>query len=107
MTAVDLNLLAKELTAAGVPFNGLTAEDNLLENVMTYNDDPVVQTFIPLPPEADPVLAAHDASKPQRTSVFEQAEDSERLALINERAQIDPAFAALVDLTLGTQGVSS
>jgi len=61
MTRVDLPLLAQQLTAAGVSFNGLGAEDNMLEKVHTWSTDPVVTKIIPLPPEADPVLAAHVA----------------------------------------------
>ena len=100
MTAVDLDLLAKELTAAGVPFNGLGSPDMTVETVHTWDDDPVLTSMIPLPPEAAPVLAAHDATKPQRTAAFEDAEDAERLRIVNERAKTDPAYAALAELTL-------
>jgi hypothetical protein len=39
-------------------------------------------------------------TRPQQQAVFEQAEDAERLRLVNERAREDPAFAALADLAL-------
>lgn len=59
MTAVDLMQLQRELDAAGVPVPmriGTVAA--LLENVHTYGQDGMPA---PLPPEADPVLAAHVA----------------------------------------------
>jgi len=54
-----------------------------------------------LEPDAQAVVLAHDWTKQSRTVTFEDAEDEERLALVNERASEDPAFAALVELTLG------
>lgn len=105
MTRVDLPLLAVELARAGVVLPGpLSASDNTLETVHTWDAG---LNPVPLPPEADPVVAAHDASKPQRTAAFETAEDSERLAVIAERAATDPAFAALAELTIGKQGVTT
>lgn len=41
---------------------------------------------------------------PGQVAAFETAEDAERLALVTERAQTDPAFAALADLTLRGKG---
>jgi hypothetical protein len=102
MTAVDLQLLTAELEAGGVPVpNGLTTPDGTLESVMMY--DPQMEPA-PLPPEAAPILAAHDASKGQRAVAFEAAEDAERLRVINERARTDPAFAALAELVLKGKG---
>lgn len=60
-----------------------------------------------LPEEAVPIVDAHDGTVKHRTAAFATAEDAERLAIVNERAQTDPAFAALADLTLGKQGVQA
>jgi len=100
MTDVDLTLLGQELTAAGVPFNGLGADGGTLEGVHTWDDGDPISQIVPLPPEAAPVLAAHDASKPKRAAAFESAEDAERLRIVNERARTDPAYAALAELAL-------
>jgi hypothetical protein len=59
MTAVDLTLLQAELEAASVAVpNGLTALEGTLETVMMYDQGMGV---VSLPPEADPVVAAHVA----------------------------------------------
>lgn len=101
---IDLTLLGRELASAGVPVNGLghagTDQDG---DVFTYTAD-VPGRIVDLPPEAQPVVDAHDASKPQRAKAFEGQEDAERLALVAERSQLDPAFAALAELTIGKQG---
>lgn len=98
---IDLGLLAKELTTAGVPFNELgysgTATD---AELFTYDSDGVPTE---LPPEAQPIVDAHDATAPQRTKTFEASEDAERLALVAERSLDDPAFAALAELALRTK----
>lgn len=60
-----------------------------------------------LPPEAVPIVEAHDGTTTARAAAFESAEDAERLRLVNERARDDAAFAALADLTLGKQGVQT
>jgi hypothetical protein len=91
---VDPGLLHMELIAAGIPVVGLGINDHYL----TMHD--ADGQTIPPTPEAEVVIDKHDASKPKRTVAFETAEDVERLALINERAQTDPAFAALAELTL-------
>lgn len=98
MTRVDLVLLSKELEAASVAVpNGLATLENTLETVRTPDAN---GQLVALPPEADPVLARHDATKPERTASFEAAEDAERLRIVNERARTDPAFAALAELVL-------
>lgn len=59
MTAVDLALLQKELTTAGVVVpNGLVTLENTLETVRTPD---ATGALVLLPPAADPVLAAHVA----------------------------------------------
>lgn len=100
---IDLSLLEQELARAAVPFRFLshTGTDDDGE-LFTHDQD---GQLIDLPPEAGPVVDAHDASKPARTKTFEVAEDAERLALVAERSATDPAFAALADLALGKQGV--
>lgn len=97
---VDLSLLATELTAAGVQTNGLGSFQPAPgeTNVHTFDDTGMI---IDLPPEAVPVVDAHDGTTRARAATFEQQEDAERLRIINERAQTDPAYAALADLTLG------
>lgn len=102
---IDINLLGQELTSAGVPHNGVHKIGTDEAADLFTTDEAGV--FVDLPPEAEPVVAKHDGTKKQRTAEFESQEDVERLRLINERAQTDPAFAALVDLTLGKQGVIS
>lgn len=62
--------------------------------------------WVPMTPEE---IAAREATAAAQqagvqTATFEQSEDAERLAVVNERAQVDPAFAALVELTLGKEG---
>jgi hypothetical protein len=47
--------------------------------------------------------AAHGAV--QAVAAFAVSEDAERLALVAERAQADPAFAALAELALGGKGL--
>lgn len=104
---IDLALLGREMTSAGVDTGGLlllgTDPADPLEQDVLQADE--TGQAVELPPEAFPVVDAHDASKPQKLMQFEDAEDAERLALVRERAEQDPAFAALADLTLGTQGV--
>jgi hypothetical protein len=96
---LDLALLGRELDAAGVPHRGLGLTGSATDGeVYTFDGDPGTPTE--LPPEAAPVVAAHDASKKDRTASFERAEDAERLRIINERARADPAYAALADLAL-------
>lgn len=71
MTAVDLQLLSKELTTAGVPHPfGLGAANSTLETVHTWD---ATGTRAPLPPAADPVLAAHVAPP----AVIEYAEQGQ------------------------------
>lgn len=55
-------------------------------------------------------LAAHEAHRAaagqaEGRARFAHSEDAERLALVNERATTDPAFAALAELTLGSKGL--
>jgi hypothetical protein len=100
---LDLTLLRTELAAAGVVVNGLGAAPTgsaVPDEVDLYTFD---GNGVPtdLPPEAGPVVDAHDATKPGRVAAFEAAEDAERLRLVNERARTDPAYAALADLALG------
>jgi hypothetical protein len=104
---IDLDLLGRELATAGVTVNGLSlfgteSDAELLTHTATDADGNATTTE--LPPGAVPVVEAHDAGRPSRTQAFETAEDSERLALVAERAQADPAFAALAELTLRKQG---
>jgi hypothetical protein len=99
---IDLDLLGRELAAAGTPVpNGLALSGTLpgetSQELFTLDEHGQPAD---LPPEAVPVVDAHDASKPQRTTAFEQHEDAERLRIINERARTDPAYAALADLAL-------
>lgn len=98
---VDLEQLRDEMHAAGLPIQILGTlgvdEDGLPDELMMYEGGMPVE----LPPEAEPVVAAHDASKKGRIAAFETAEDAERLRLVNERARTDPAYAALADLALG------
>lgn len=92
---IDLTQLQEELALASVPVRGLGLFE---DDVFTYDDD---GSMLDLPPEARPVVDAHDATKKDRAAVFETAEDAERLRLVNERARTDPAYAALADLALG------
>lgn len=96
---LDLSLLLAELAAASVVVNGLGAfpDEQGRTNLHTYDQEGAVAE---MPPEAVPVVDAHDASKPERTAAFEQAEDAERLRIVAERARTDPAFAALAELAL-------
>lgn len=102
---VNITELAQELEAAGIPAEGLALIDGDL--VIQHFPDPDQR----LPPEAAPVVTAHlekhDPVKKQAMTTFETQEDAERIAIIRERASTDPAFAALADLTLGKQGVTS
>lgn len=98
---IDLVLLERELIAASVPVNGLGLSGTETDaDLFTYD---AAGAALDLPPEAEPVVDAHDASRPQRTRAFEANEDAERLALVAERAATDPAFAALADLALRTK----
>lgn len=103
---IDPALLSTELATASVPHNGLGLSGEApgapgVQELFTYGatGDP-----IELPPEAVPVVDAHDATKPARAAAFEAAEDRERLRLINERARADPAYAALAELVLKGAG---
>jgi hypothetical protein len=96
---IDLTLLTRELRDAGVPVDGLgyhPTDDEGGGEVYTYADGEPAE----LPPAAVPVVEAHDASKPKLTAAIEQQADTERLLLVNERSQTDPAFAALAELAL-------
>lgn len=107
---IDLALLTRELAAAGVVLDGLglaPIADGAPDEAELYGYDAETGEPAELPTEAEPVVEAHDATKPARTTTFEQAEDAERLAIVRARAAEDPAFAALADLTLGKQGVAS
>jgi protocatechuate 3,4-dioxygenase beta subunit len=94
---IDLELLTVELTAAGVPFAGLghTGTDDDGELYTFENMQPAE-----LPPEAGPVVDAHDGKQKDKTAAFEAAEDEERLRLVADRSADDPAFAALAELVL-------
>jgi hypothetical protein len=99
---IDPDLLRQELATAGIDVPGVgyspTPEQGGGE-VYTYDAS---GSPIDLPPEAEPVVDAHDPTP--RAQAIEQQADLERLALVNERAQTDPAFAALAELALrGTQ----
>lgn len=102
---IDIALLSTELARAGQP-----AEHGLFYAPTGTNGEGILLAFddagqtAELPPEAAPVVDAHDASKPKRAQAFEGQEDAERRALVAERSQADPAFAALAELTLGKQG---
>jgi hypothetical protein len=75
MTAVDLPLLQQQLIAADVPVPyGLGTRDDTLETVHTFDAD---GTDAPLPPEADPIVAAHVA--PPRAIDYAGAVDVDRL----------------------------
>lgn len=104
---VEPNQLQDELRAAGVPFRYIAAWGTEIPGETDVVDHDENGLWIEPVPEAEPIILAHDASKPQRTAAFETAEDVERMAIIRERSQTDPAFAALADLTLGKQGVTS
>jgi hypothetical protein len=95
---IDIPQLHDELVAAGVLINGLVVVD---DQIYTTNAE---GELVDLPPEADPVISAHDPNKGARTDTFETQEDAERLALVQERASVDPAFAALADLALRGKG---
>jgi hypothetical protein len=100
MKAVDPTLLEQELTAAEVFYRNISAWQTDVPGETDVVDHDEQGFPIEPVPEAEPVILAHDASKPKRTALFEEQEDAERLALINDRAQIDPAFAALSEITL-------
>lgn len=57
---------------------------------------------VPLTPEEEAAAAASAAAAQtsQAQQVFAASEDDERLALIAERAQTDPAYAALSEIVL-------
>lgn len=99
---LDLPVLADELAAANVMVRALATVETLSGvpnevDLFTYDEDGFPTE---LPPEAVPVVDAHDARKPDRAAAFEAAEDAERLAIVNERARTDPAYAALAELAL-------
>lgn len=94
---IDLTLLERELTLSGIVVNGLGHSGTDTDgDVYTYQG----AASVDLPPDAAPVVAAHDAGKPAKTKTFEAAEDAERVRIVNERARDDPAFAALAELVL-------
>src|SRR5262245_4497703 len=96
----NLPKLTTELERAGISVPGLLTEgDPPAVEVRTVNDQGQV---VDLPPEAQAVLDAHDPTPLDK--IAETTEDIERLAIINERAQTDPAYAALVEMTLGKTG---
>lgn len=98
---LDLVLLQGELDAAGVAHRGLSTlgTDSGPDEVdlFTYDEE---GRPTELPPEAGPVVDAHDATAKARTAAFEAAEDAERLRVINERSRTDPAYAALAEIVL-------
>lgn len=98
---VDLPLLTQEATTAGVVVGDLGTvsldQNGLPDELITWDADG--QT-VDVPPTMQPVVDAHDASKTERSVAFETAEDAERLRMINERARVDPAYAALAALVL-------
>lgn len=107
---IDMRLLDAELVAAGVPMTSPPISKGIEPGTASDQDIYMIDAngdYVDLPPEALPVLEAHDASKPARAATFEQAEDAERLRVIAERAKEDPAFRALADLTLGKLGVQT
>lgn len=56
--------------------------------------------------DVEAVIAAHvKKPDPVTSQTLALGEDVERLALVRERAETDPAFAALAELTLGKEGV--
>jgi hypothetical protein len=59
-------------------------------------------TLVPMTPEEEAQYAADQGhGKTQRLARTQAAaDDTERLKLINERAQTDPAYAALADIVL-------
>jgi len=61
----------------------------------------------PMTPDEIAQAEANEASHQQQQLGAQQAfaADAERLAVINERAATDPAYAALADMVLGRQGV--
>ena len=94
--------LLTQIQAAGLALIGLRLSGDATE-LTTSDDDGNPRDFTP---EEEPVvrdvLSRHS---PAKTADFEAAEDAERLAVVSARAAEDPAFAALVELTLGKQGV--
>lgn len=60
-------------------------------------------TEVDLTPEEIAVAeeTARAGAQQQANATFETSQDAERLALVGERAQTDPAFAALAELSLG------
>jgi len=64
----------------------------------------------PATPEEQAQIDAFRASQAaasehgRRAEAFATAEDAERLAIVNERAQTDPAYAALAELALRGRG---
>ena len=107
---VDLALLTEELAAAGISVpNGLSASGWPLETPYEqeiYTTDDQGQP-VELPPGSEAVVEAHDARKPQKLTAFEEAEDRERLRVINERSRTDPAYAALADYVLKGKGTGT
>ena len=95
---LDSDTLLLELQAVGIAVSGLAISGTELR---MYDAEGAP---IPPTPETEAVVEAHDASKPKRASLFEEQEDAERLALVNQRAQVDPAFAALSELVLRPKG---
>lgn len=104
---IDIPLLTQELAAAGIDVpNGISSsgwppETPYHQEIYTTDGQGHPQE---LPPGSEAVVEAHDASRPKRLDAFESQEDAERLLRVRERAETDPAFAALAELTLGKQG---
>lgn len=94
---IDLAQLQEELALSSIAVSGLGLFE---DDVFTFDDD---GSMLDLPPEAQPVVDAHDATKKDRAAAFETAEDAERLRLVADRARTDPAYAALADLALGKE----
>lgn len=106
---INLTRLTEEMAAAGISLVGPLAYEGAPEDGEVYTYAPDEHNILvpaELPPEAEAVVEAHDGTVHDRATVFESAEDAERIAVINERAQIDPAYAALVEMTLGKQGLT-
>lgn len=106
-TDVNIETLLPQLQAAGLAITALrylTNEDGTPGGELRTDDD--AGHMRDFTPEEQPVvLQVVAAHSPARTQDFEAAEDTDRLRLVRERAAEDPAFAALVELTLGKQGV--
>lgn len=70
MKPVNLDQLAKELTAAGIKFRGLTSTDMTTDTVFTFDDGDPIANIIPLPPEAQQILDLHVPPDPPAYADF-------------------------------------